>query len=448
MMKGHLQRRSRASTPCREEQKRSWYSAPPELCIYDEDVMNILLSLSRLHISGTFAIFSDFEANDDTRAELFLAMAAVGALYCTTEGGTKIAKKLFNDSRRLLLEEYLRQASPSFDDSLSFAKTFILLEIYGLCSGDKRAYEFIEVFHASKLHSINFCLNFLSLDAPLDKRLQTRLLSEAIQVLDSYRVLLLQLPPSFALPHQLNSHSSSEISYPESISTSGLISLLSPTTPLDPSISDTYHLTTVICYSWMASLHDLESSPYPTLWKPEFAELALNRWVQAKAIGAETSRSLEVPQMLLFHLTHVSIHSNLRSLQVLTQAAGRASYSQEREVPDSVRVWRHSPHFSIAHWHAKAILRIVQEEMAPPHRYQPSTQHRLQFFEAPHLPLCIYFATLIVWHGELARGGDPRVCDASVELGSQLLFRLKVHVSKQLGAALSELRSNDSHNTP
>jgi hypothetical protein len=24
---------------------------------------------------------------------------------------------------------------------------FILLEIYGLCSGDKRSYEFVEVFH-------------------------------------------------------------------------------------------------------------------------------------------------------------------------------------------------------------------------------------------------------------------------------------------------------------
>ncbi|SPO04334.1 uncharacterized protein DNG_07018 [Cephalotrichum gorgonifer] len=151
MMTAHLQRRSRAPSPSGEEYKRSWYSTPPKLHVYDGDVINILLNLSKTHISSTFAIFSDFEANSDTRAELWLAMAAVGGLYCTVYSGTNVAKMLFNDSRRLLLEQYLQGDSMSFDTTLSFAKTFILLEIYGLCSGDKRAYEFVEVFHGSKL---------------------------------------------------------------------------------------------------------------------------------------------------------------------------------------------------------------------------------------------------------------------------------------------------------
>ena len=103
-----------------------------------------------MNLSGTFALFSNFEANHDTRVELCLAMAAVGGLYCTAYAHMKVAKMLFNDARRLLLEQYLQQISIDFSTSLSFSKTFILLEIYGLCSGDKRAYEFIEVFHANR----------------------------------------------------------------------------------------------------------------------------------------------------------------------------------------------------------------------------------------------------------------------------------------------------------
>lgn len=32
------------------------------------------------------------------------------------------------------------------------AAQFILLELYGLCSGDKRSYEFVEAFHGNLLH--------------------------------------------------------------------------------------------------------------------------------------------------------------------------------------------------------------------------------------------------------------------------------------------------------
>ncbi|KAH8815294.1 hypothetical protein F5884DRAFT_172896 [Xylogone sp. PMI_703] len=449
IMKDYIQRRSRAPSPSREEQKRSWYSVPPQLDIYDKDVVNVLLNLARTHISSTFTIFNDFEVNHNTRVELYLAMAAVGGLYCTAHASIKVAKKLYNDSRRLLLEAYLQSTSPAFDESLSFAKTFILLEMYGLCTGDKRAYEFIEVFHASKLHATSSCLNVLSQDSASEKCRLAKLLSEAVRVLDCYRVLLLQRPPSFTVECPLSTQTSDGMHKFQRLSTGGLISTPNPNSQMSIPTADMHHLATIICYSWMAGPQDLESSPYPPLWKHELVELALNQWIQDKTSRIATPCSLEIPQMLLFHLTQVALHANLRYVQRFTQGAAKTTIpSQMEEAMELVQAWRNSPHASKAQWHANAILHIVQEGMSPPRRYRSTEKDRPRFVEPPHLPFCIYFATLIIWYGQVVPGGDPCSGDSAIETGSQLLFGLKVPVAQQLGTALCELLSSEAQDEP
>ncbi|KAI0105868.1 hypothetical protein F4814DRAFT_77179 [Daldinia grandis] len=447
IMKDHFQRRSRGTSPSREEQRRSWYSAPPQLYVYDKDVLNILLNVSRTHISSTFAIFSDFEANYDTPVELCLAMAAVGGLYCTAYASMKVAKMLFNDSRRLLFEKYLPEDPVGFDTLLSIAKTFVLLEIYELCSGDKRAYEFIEVFHASKLNAVGSCISALPHDAPLDQRRQAKLLLEAVRILDCYRVLLLQRPPSFMGETQLGLYAACETLGFQSLSTGGLISTSSGNNLLDVPATDMDCLATIICYSWMASPQNTENSSHPPLWRLEFVELALNQWIQAKTAEPDYPSQLEVSQMLLYHLTQVSLHSNLNHLQRLTHLALQTSKSLQEGGPlDSVRTWRDSHHFNVAQWHAKTTLRIAQEAMTAPRRHASSEKDKPRLSEAPHLPLCIYFATLVVWWGELILDGrgTGSVTTSAIETGSQLLFRLKVPVSKILGTALCELLPNES----
>ena len=439
LMRDHLQRRSRESSPTREEQKRTWYSVPPQLYVYDEDVINVLLNLARTHISSTFAIFADFEVDHDTRIELCLAAAAVGGLYCTAPASARVTKMLFNDSRRLLLEEYTQSGALSFDTSLSFAKTFILLEIYGLCSGDKRAFEFIEVFHASKLDAASSCLNAVPHDAPADQLRQAKLLSEAVRVLDCYRVLLLQRPPSFACESQLDSHRTSQVLKLHSLSSGGLISTLSASDFLGLPIADTHYLVTITCYSWMTSQQEIENSLHSPLWNREFVELALKQWIEAKTCKEEPSRPLPASEMLLYHLTQTSLHSNLNNLQRLTQVDMQSiQRPQKGEASEAIQGWKNSRHFNIASWHAKAILHIAQDGMARPRRYSALEKETACFVEAPHLPLCIYFATLIMWFGE-ASGKNLSAGDAPLEAGAQLLFRLRVPVSKLLGNALSEL---------
>ncbi|KAI1652744.1 hypothetical protein F4813DRAFT_376963 [Daldinia decipiens] len=446
MMKDHFQRRSRATSPPREEQRRSWYSAPPQLYVYDKDVLNILLNVSKTHITSTFSIFSDFEANHDTRVELCLAMAAVGGLYCTAYGSMKVAKMLFNDSRRLLYEKYHLEDPIDFDTLLSIAKTFILLEIYELCSGDKRAYEFIEVFHASKVNAVGSCISALPCDAPLDQRRKARLLLEAVRILDCYRVLLLQRPPSFIGETQIGLHAAGEALGFHSLPTGGLVSTSNGDNLLGVPATEMDYLATIICYSWMASPQNTENSSHTPLWRLEFVELALNRWIQAKTAEMEYPSQLEVSQMLLYHLTQVALHSNLNHLQRLTQVALQASKPpQEGGALDSIRAWRDSHRFNVAQWHAKTTLRIAQEAITAPRRHVSSAKDKLRISEAPHLPLCIYFATLVVWWGELISDGRETgsVNTSAIETGSQLLFRLKVPVSKILGTALCELLPNE-----
>ncbi|KAJ5140746.1 hypothetical protein N7448_004154 [Penicillium atrosanguineum] len=78
-MRSHLHTPSEGNSSFPEEEKWRWYSTSPQLNIYDEDVINVLLNLAKRHISASFAIFSDFEAKRGTRTELFLAMAATAS---------------------------------------------------------------------------------------------------------------------------------------------------------------------------------------------------------------------------------------------------------------------------------------------------------------------------------------------------------------------------------
>ena len=104
LMQSHFQRRSRAPSPTAGEATQMWYSKQPRLQIYDKDIVNVFLNLGRRHLATTFAVFANFEADAGTSEELCLVMAAVGGLFCEVPGSTKIAKSLYNDSRRILLE--------------------------------------------------------------------------------------------------------------------------------------------------------------------------------------------------------------------------------------------------------------------------------------------------------------------------------------------------------
>jgi hypothetical protein len=79
-------------------------SKPPSLEIYDRDVVNVFLNIFHDHIPAFFPIFKDNPPLDVNRPDYYLSMAAVGALYCSVEGSYEIARAMYNDARRMILE--------------------------------------------------------------------------------------------------------------------------------------------------------------------------------------------------------------------------------------------------------------------------------------------------------------------------------------------------------
>lgn len=151
-MQEYFDRKSRKSSPSAPDKASvMWYSAPPNLDDHDKDVLNVFVSLFHKHVSETFTIFKELHAPTRTRPEYILAMAATGGMFCLVPGSADVAKSMYNDSRRLLLAS--RQKKQDYADGtdrrdiLIAVCTFILLQLYGLCSGDKRSYEFVEAFY-------------------------------------------------------------------------------------------------------------------------------------------------------------------------------------------------------------------------------------------------------------------------------------------------------------
>ena len=202
----------------------------------------------------------------------------------------------------------------------------------------------------------------------------------------------------------------------------------------------------------MAGPRDADGCPSPRLWNVDFVQLSLDRWIQAR-IEVEPQLALEVPQMLLYHLAQVSLQSNMGVLHRLTQAAAqsRSPVQRNEALNDSVQPWASNLHYEIALWHARAILRIAKEGTVPPpgprrHALKGSAdRNKTLLVEPPHLPLCVYFATLVAWFGEVKSEGDVGASgDDLIGAGSQLLFRLRVPMAKFLGTALCELLSSEN----
>lgn len=363
-------------------------------------------------------------------------MAAVGALYSAVPESTKISKMLYNDARRLFLENYLCEVDHSILDLISFAKSFILLEIYGLCSGDKRAYEFIEFFHGNKMLAIARCMDVLAADITREQHYQIRMVLQAVKVLDSYRVLILRRPPSFTDERMAG------MKPKDSDHLLSATSLLREKT--DSTFAQWRDLTNVVSLSWMPSFGDGQTSP-PPLWKVEFIELALHRWLVLGDVHEQDETPSSASQMMLFHLTQVLLHSSIRTLRRYCCAAvhGAAPLSELQKTPEiSPQPWANVYRYKKAIWHANAILRLANDSITPWRPQNPSSMQCLSFAEPPHFSFCIFFATLVAWYDNIReRPKDPRAGDSVIDTACRLLLALKAPVSESLKAMLQQLLS-------
>lgn len=182
MMRDHLslKRSPSRSPPLVQAREQTWYSSPPQLQIYDDEVINTLLETFQQQFSTTFPVFTENCTAPKSIVAMCLAMAAIGALSCDVAGSFKVAKALYNDARRMLLAYKVHQPA-SFNDSLAIVKSFILLEIYGLCCGEPRAFEFVEAFHQELLQAYhNYCASMDLTSASAAEITERQLLIQSI----------------------------------------------------------------------------------------------------------------------------------------------------------------------------------------------------------------------------------------------------------------------------
>lgn len=208
--------------------------------------------------------------------------------------------------------------------------------------------------------------------------------------------------------------------------------------------SNSTSLSIIACLTWFPSPRGSFGWHEPPTWKVDFVELALSRWNEALAPGEEPW------DRVLFHMAHINLHSSLGLLQRhAKRLAKNIRPPTEQGSFAAISKWLASQHFDISAWHAKSLLGIVKSSIGDHHwatgNFNSAEQlnRRAPISEPPHLPFCIYFASVVLWYGCLRpeQGRlQPNLCIIN---GTNLLSRLDVQVAKHLSDALCELMLED-----
>ncbi|KAF7590092.1 hypothetical protein BBP40_003248 [Aspergillus hancockii] len=360
---------------------------PPNLELYDREVVNVFSNIFYDHIPAFFPIFNETAQPGAGRPDYYLSMAAVGGLYCSVIGSYGIARAMYNDARRMILGAASSlvpdtEFPTNIHNALVDVKTLLLLEIYGLCSGDRRSYELTEAHH-------------------LDLQL-------SLYALDLYRVVIMQRPPT--IPSYRTSTWISTIDCSEMMGFLDLVDALStPGAPIDNSTMSKHRfgaLASLSPFAWPAlRLRSELGHPANPLWNVDFATACCDKWLRAQG------PNIDPTSLIMYHTTSLILHVDISLLQRFTaRSHGRDSSGLFK----ALRTWAQSEDHRIALWHARGIfhyIEIIYDRALHGISHHlpvdssttqavgtdlPSTSRRLAIIEAPHLPYATYFATVVL----------------------------------------------------
>ena len=114
---------------------------------FDRVIVNVFIGLFQTYVAPAFPCFQNFRITPDTHQEVYLAMAAVGGLYCKVSKAESVAKWMFHTARRHLLTLEHGRATPDASRRLGVLQSYILTEIFAYVCGDGRVTLLLEVFH-------------------------------------------------------------------------------------------------------------------------------------------------------------------------------------------------------------------------------------------------------------------------------------------------------------
>ncbi|KAK3673517.1 hypothetical protein LTR78_006751 [Recurvomyces mirabilis] len=453
---------SRSSSPSRNRIRKMWYSGMPDPDHYKKEVKEVFLRLFMKHIPHSFPLFDRKHSSEHERPVMYvLAMAAVGGLFCSVPGSGEVARSMCNDARRLVLAAYTARnlvdpGSDTVESRLVSVKTMILLGIYGICSGDKRSYEFYEAFYADMSHAVEEFAssleegdNFVAWDS------QVACLVGALYILDSYRVTIMLRPP--LLPWW------------------GIESLLASSTPkreLSVLLSRAQHL-----WRMHPPIKDLSSDPpglailcsfAPHVWRimyaqhnadagedmllstremghPSFAEMACDHWLHAQPDTVQSSH------LAVYHMMNIILHANVKTLQTFAHSPSDSHTRDQKRsmVAREVHRWAHDRDCKNAEWHARRLMAVIEMSVmhwSPGNTLGKETSSSQgiptpETYESPHVPYAVYFAAIILWC--IGVVGEKAVTEtelrAPIIRAERLLLLHKMHVAKNLIRALRSI---------
>ncbi|KAK0287555.1 hypothetical protein LTR35_004030 [Friedmanniomyces endolithicus] len=332
-----------------------WCSTTPDPRMYDLDVLDIWVDIAVGCIGTMFPIFKEFQVDEGTTDALYVAMAAVGGVYCNVENSFHLAKVMFNDARRLAL--------------------------------------------ALSAQVVRHLVSASTAAQPEERRdPEIQLLARSLHVLECYRVILFQR--SSLLPYQMTcmlGRAQAEDDDTFGSSATGLISTLcTPETPIDRANLQRWNLESLSAVSLLSS-HNCRgrSDLGRPVWSNEFLGLALRRWYGSQ--GTETNQET----IMLYHLVGMHCHSDLRLIQLYSRM--RTNDDQPSQHRQDLRDWQESTQCQVATWHARSILRLTESWLNMPHtRFNSIAESNdansiTQMTGAPHNSYCLYFAALVLF---------------------------------------------------
>nr|OQO24356.1 hypothetical protein B0A51_06640 [Rachicladosporium sp. CCFEE 5018] len=366
-MQGYFDAKSRPSSPSRDRGAKMWYSKPAGLASHSPDVLKIFIGLFRRHIPQTFAIFAeDADRLIKHHSSYILAMGAVGGLYSIVPGSGDFAQAMHNDARRLSLAELNEGNAVSICSNVALerVKTSILLGIYGLSSGNKRSFEFVEAFQGDLTNAIEVYSMVCKADSDYDEDVIVAQLLAAMYIFDCYRVVIMMRPPSL-MWHRMSRVSQRAANFGELGRLKDAVRQLTDGVFRTP--ADTTHgiasLAAMAPLLWSAvprhTQHAAAETPLSAARLPRsvLVDAALEKWYQL-----QVTPSTDVTALVLYHVMQIVLHTDLTTLQAFIYADADSSRRIDRQeiASKALHLWMKSRDYDTAQWHAGKIMELAE----------------------------------------------------------------------------------------
>jgi hypothetical protein len=174
--------------------------------------------------------------------------------------------------------------------------------------------------------------------------------------------------------------------------------------------------------SWASFASQLDSAS---------TQIALDRWVNAQT-------SISSSNMLLFRMVQISLHANLELLQTYALAKSNRKSGLE-SVDNDMRAFYDSPNGMLTRHHASRILSNVQKFPLSELEQKMADSYREEPLGAPHVPYCVYYATLMLWSSSVIAGDSALSQSSHLQTGLSVLASLKSRIAMVLSNALREV---------